>query len=291
METLRIFVYSLFRRYKRITQLANNINTIKEGLGYPKEFIEVLDEAINGRDILCRYLGLKLVKTVAGIKGFEKEKIVKFIPLLKIIECFTPQKEIEEYGMTRDEVRLCALKIMEHIWDQGQIWGDTHTSEMNKAGPDSGLNFISRLINTPGAEGRIGAFKTLCLISKSGGLIPEFCSKDVPKSILAGLHSSDKSLRLYSAEILKNFTNFPKLTDYIDRLDLLRHMIDAFFSTEDNKIINLLLEAFLNLADNPIIRVASLNNSELFFPLSFQTKYAGFSPNASMPLKTSENVA
>ena len=69
------------------------------------------------------------------------------------------------------------------------------------------------------------------------------------------MHSNDMTLKLYSAEILRNFTKFGKVTDYVDTLDLLRNMIDAFYSTEDNKVINLILDSFLNLSEIPNIRV------------------------------------
>ena len=162
------------------------------------------------------------------------------------------------FGMRVEEVRLSALQIMSHIWDQEHTWGDIHSTELNKNSKDSGLIYISGLINKPGSKGRLGAFQTLCLISKSKALIPEFCATGILFSLMKELHSVDPSLRLYSAEILKNFTRYDKITDYIDSLDLLRNMIDAFYNTEDNKIINLLLDAFLNLAEQPTIRVGSI---------------------------------
>lgn len=146
---------------------------------------------------------------------------------------------------------------MGHIWDQNHLWGDTHSTEMNKNNDESGLNYICRKINDPTAVGRVGAYQTLCVISKSGSLIPEFCSKDVLMSILLSLHSSESSLRLYSAEILKNFTVFPKVTEYVDTLDLLRNLIDSFYNTDDPKMLNLLIQTFLNLAELPHIRVGS----------------------------------
>jgi hypothetical protein len=144
---------------------------------------------------------------------------------------------------------------MSHIWDQEHTWGDIHSTELNKNSKDSGLVYIAGLINKQGSKGRLGAFQTVCLISKSRALIPEFCSAGILTSLMKELHSTDPNLRLYSAEILRNFAKYPKLTDYIDSLDLLRNMIDAFYNTEDNKIINLLLDAFLNLAEQPTIRV------------------------------------
>ena len=160
--------------------------------------------------------------------------------------------------MTREEVRLIALQIMGFIWDQEHTWGDIHSTEMNKNSDDSSLSYVASKINKPNSVGRVGAFQTLCLISSSGALIPEFCAKGVVMSILQTLHSQDSSLRIYAAEIIKNFAKFPKLTDYIDSLDLLRNMIDAFYSTEENKIINLLLMAFLSLSELPFIRVSLL---------------------------------
>lgn len=145
---------------------------------------------------------------------------------------------------------------MGHIWDQDHIWGDTHSSEMNKnSEEESGINFIARLINTPGAAGRVGAFQTLCLISKTQALVPEFCSKDIVKSLLSTLHSPDKLLQLFSAEILRNFTNFNRLTDYIDTLDLLRNMVDSFYNNDDYKMLNLLIDGFLKVAEHPSIKV------------------------------------
>lgn len=162
---------------------------------------------------------------------------------------------MELYGLTVNEIRLIVLEIMGHIWNQSLIWGDTHSTEMNKNSADSGLQLVARLINTPGSIGRIGAYQTLCLISMSGALIREFSATGVLQTILSTVHSSDPDLRLYSAEILKNFTKFGKVTEYIDTLDLLRNMIDGFYSTDDLKLINLLLDSFLNLAEIPAIKV------------------------------------
>ena len=170
---------------------------------------------------------------------------------------FTPRKDVVAHGLGIEEIRLHALHIMGHIWSQNHLWGDTHSTEMNKNSEDSGLNYICKKINDPKSVGRIGAYQTLCVVSKSGSLIPEFCAKDILISVLASLHSADSHLRLYSAEIIKNFTVFPKVTEYIDTLDLLRNLIDAFYSSDDGKMINLLLETFLNLAEFPLIRVAS----------------------------------
>ena len=161
----------------------------------------------------------------------------------------TPVKEIEQYDITAHEIKLIVLDIMGYIWNQSVIWGDTHSTEMNKNSVDSGLNFICKTINTPGAPGKIGAYQTLCLVSMSGALIREFAAKGVLQTILLTLHSGDPELRLYSAEILKNFTKYGKVTDYVDTLDLLRNMIDAFYSTDDLKLTNLLLESFLNLSE------------------------------------------
>lgn len=141
---------------------------------------------------------------------------------------------------------------MGFIWDQDHVWGDTHSDEMVK---NAGLKYVCEKINTLNSIGRIGAFQTLCLISRSGALIPEFCAKGVIDSILSSLHSPDLNLRLYATEILKNFTRSDKILQYVDALDLLRNMVDCFYQTDDNKIINLLLEGFMNLSEHPIIRV------------------------------------
>ena len=159
------------------------------------------------------------------------------------------------FGLTIDEVKLSALQVMSYIWDQDHIWGDTHSTEMCKGEKNSSLNYIANKINDPKAVGRIGAFQTLCLISKSGALIPEFCAKDVVKNILKALHSPDSTLQIISVEILRNFSKFERLTEYIDTLDLLRNMIDCLYNTDDAKVTNLLLDAFLNFTKIPLIRV------------------------------------
>lgn len=166
-----------------------------------------------------------------------------------------PSTNCEFYDLSVGEVKLLALQVMSYIWDQDHIWGDTHSTEMCKGDKDSPINFVSDKINNPKAIGRLGAFQTLCLISKSGALIPEFCAMGVIKSILKTLHSTDYQLRILSVEILRNFSRFEKLLDYVDMLDLLRNMIDCLYNTEDSKMTNLLLDAFLNLNNVPIIRV------------------------------------
>lgn len=169
-----------------------------------------------------------------------------------------PSKDCEMYGLTIDEVKLYALQVMSYIWDQDHIWGDTHSTEMCKGDKNSPLNFVAEKINNPKAIGRLGAFQTLCLISKSGALIPEFCAKEVVKSILKTLHSTDTQLKILSVEILRNFSKFDRLMEYVDTLDLLRNMIDCLYNTDDSKVTNLLLDAFLNFTSVPIIRVCLL---------------------------------
>lgn len=148
---------------------------------------------------------------------------------------------------------------MSYIWDQDHIWGDTHSTEMCKGDSDSALNYIANKINDPRAVGRLGAYQTLCLISKSGALIPEFCAKEVVKSILKSLHSTDIQFKMLSVEILRNFSKFERLMEYVDTLDLLRNMIDCLYNAEENKVTNLLLDAFLNFTNIPQIRVAFTN--------------------------------
>ena len=161
------------------------------------------------------------------------------------------------FDLSVEEVRLSALQVIGFIWDQDHIWGDTHSTEMLRGEKNSAINLIADNINNPKSIGRLGAFQTLCLISKSGALIPEFCAKEVIKSILRTLHSPDAELKLLSVEILRNFSRYDKLVDYIDTLDLLRNMIDCLYNTEDSKVTNLLLDSFLNLTNVPLIRVNS----------------------------------
>ena len=172
---------------------------------------------------------------------------------------FNPIKQCEIYELTVQEVKLSSLQVMSYIWDQDHIWGDTHSTEMCKGDKESALNFVADKINNPKSIGRLGAFQTLCLISKSGALIPEFCAKEVIKSVLKTLHSMDTQLQLLSVEILRNFSKFDRLTEYVDTLDLLRNMIDCLYNTDDSKVINLLLDSFLNFTNIPMIRVNPFN--------------------------------
>lgn len=170
------------------------------------------------------------------------------------------------------------------IWNQDQKWGAIHSSELNRGENDSGLSYLASKVNKPGAVGRINALQTLSMITREGALIPEFCAKGVVKSILQALHSSDEAIKLCAADILRSFTKYEKLTTYIDNLDLLRNMIDAFYSSEEGKMVNLILEAFLNLCANPIIRVLfGLILSKLCFPLKSPTRSAGFLPESTSP--------
>ena len=231
------------------------MNIIKEGLRDPRSFSSLLEDVLSASDVVGRFYALKILVSVAGKKGFENQKIAVLVPLIKVIEAFNPSNEVEYTGMSRDEVKLAALHVMGYIWDQDHIWGDTHSTEMTRGDKQSALEYIANKLNDPRSVGRIGAFQTLCLISKSGALIPEFSAVDVIKSILHTLHSADLQMKLLATEILRNFSKFDKLTEYIDTLDLLRNMIDCLFNANDPKITNLLLEAFLNLCDNQMIRV------------------------------------
>lgn len=188
-----------------------------------------------------------------------------------------PDPRVEVYGMSVEEVKLIALQLIGIIWDQDHIWGDVHSTEMNKDSDNSALVYICKKIMTPDSPGRIGAFQTLILVSASGNLIPEFCARGIIPSILKCLHSRDSILRLYASEIIRNFSRFPKLTEYVDALDLLRNMIDAFYNTDNNKIINLLLDAFLNLSDLSFIRVDFANSFRtLFYPQNSQIRFVGW---------------
>lgn len=62
------------------------MNIIKEALTKPKELTNILDEALNAKDLVTKYVAMKLIVMVAGKKGFEYNKIMILIPLIKVIE-------------------------------------------------------------------------------------------------------------------------------------------------------------------------------------------------------------
>ena len=62
------------------------MNIIKEGLKDPKGLYNLLDDAINGKEIVCRYFAFKIIAQVAGKRGFESDKIATLLPLIKVIE-------------------------------------------------------------------------------------------------------------------------------------------------------------------------------------------------------------
>ena len=62
------------------------MNIIEEALKDPKELTDLLQEVINGKDLIARYFGLKIIVSIMGKKGFGPEKISSLIPLLKVIE-------------------------------------------------------------------------------------------------------------------------------------------------------------------------------------------------------------
>lgn len=62
------------------------MNIIKEGLKDPKGLYNLLDDAINGKELVCRYFAFKIIALVAGKKGFEPDKIATLLPLIKVIE-------------------------------------------------------------------------------------------------------------------------------------------------------------------------------------------------------------
>ena len=62
------------------------MNIIKEGLKDPKGLYNLLDDAINGKELVCRYFSFKIISLVAGKRGFEADKIATLLPLIKVIE-------------------------------------------------------------------------------------------------------------------------------------------------------------------------------------------------------------
>jgi len=78
-------------------------------------------------------------------------------------------------------------------------------------------------------------------------------------SILRLLHTFDPKIRLYCAEIIKNFSITQKLLDYVDKLDLLRNLIDSFYSNDNFKLVSLLLDSFINISDFPSMRLALMS--------------------------------
>lgn len=77
--------------------------------------------------------------------------------------------------------------------------------------------------------------------------------------ILKLLHSNDPKIRLYCAEIIKNFSINDKLLNYTDKLDLLRNLIDSFYSNDNFKMISLLQDSFINLSEYPMMRQALMS--------------------------------
>jgi Fic family protein len=62
------------------------MNIIKEGLQDNKAMYNLLDDAINGKELISRYFALKIISIIAGKKGFEADKIATLLPLIKVIE-------------------------------------------------------------------------------------------------------------------------------------------------------------------------------------------------------------
>lgn len=73
-------------RLDAIRKISNDMNLIEEGLRNPREFLNLLDDIINGREKLVMYFGMKIVSLVIGKKGFDVEKVCNFVPLIKVIE-------------------------------------------------------------------------------------------------------------------------------------------------------------------------------------------------------------
>ena len=115
--------------------------------------------------------------------------------------------------MSRNEIQLCALELLGKVWDQELQWGDNHSDEMIKG---DGLKYVASKITQPFEIGQSCALKALCFISRFGCLIPEFLALGVTGPILNLLHSTDPSIKLYCAEIIKNFTTNDQLLQSTD---------------------------------------------------------------------------
>lgn len=102
---------------------------------------------------------------------------------------------------------------MAFIWDQDIGFGDIQSGEMLRG---EGLDYIVKKIVKENEIGQSCALQSLCMITRYKALIPEFLSKGVVSPILWYLHADDPKVKLYSAEILKNFTSSGQLLNYAD---------------------------------------------------------------------------
>ena len=69
-----------------MTQISSDMNIIEEAVKDPKELTELLEETINGKNLITRYLGLRVIVQLIGKKGFTSEKVSSLVPLIKAIE-------------------------------------------------------------------------------------------------------------------------------------------------------------------------------------------------------------
>ena len=183
------------------------------------------------------------------------EKLYNKLDIQKIIEGFTP-KSTDLIGLSKNEVMLTSLEILAFIFEQDLIWDDEQSSEMIRG---NGLKYIATKIIKENEVGQGCALQCLCLITRFRALIPEFLNLNVMPAILRLLHSFDPKIRLYCAEIIKNFSITEKLLDYVDKLDLLRNLIDSFYSNDSFKLVSLLLDCFINVSDFPVMRLALMS--------------------------------
>ena len=79
-----------------------------------------------------------------------------------------------------------------------------------------GLGYVVSKVKKENEVGQSCALQAVCMISRYNALIPEFLAQGIMGNILWFLHSNDPQIKLYAAEILKNFSTSGQLLNYVD---------------------------------------------------------------------------
>ena len=243
---------SIFKQIRDSTEL------FESAMNHAHLFQAMVREALKSENDELNYLALVLLTYAVSDKRFGLEKYAKLNPIDLILNSFRTNKQ-KKSNMSMKELLIACLYQLGLYYDLDWEWQDVHSDMFLEC---QCLTYMKVVIGKSREVGQIDALKVIALIFKSGLLLNELSSVGAVTFLLKNQHGNDNKSKMISIEAFHSLTKHGHFYDHVDKFDLIRNTIDAFFHNEYYKFLAMMLDIFLNMTMIEEI-LAALINSEL----------------------------
>lgn len=241
---------SIFKQIRDSTEL------FESAMNHSNLFQAMVREALKSINDELNYLALVILTYAVSDKRFGLEKYSKLNPMDLILNSFKATK-LKKSNMSMKELLIACLFQLGLYYDLDFEWLDVHSDMFLEC---QCLSYIKAVITKSREVGQIDALKVIALIFKSGQLLNELSSVGAVTFLLKNLHGNDHKSKMIAIEAFHALSKHGHFYEHVDKFDLIRNTIDAFFHNEHYKFLSMMLDIFLNMTKIDDILQAIINS-------------------------------